>query len=373
MNNAKPAIAEVCFSNSWGGLEHYCGDSIIRLNQRGYKVLAVVPPDSSLGNYLSKSGCETIPMRAYRYFSPLTTLKLAGLFKRNNVKALHLHRTHDLGVALPAAIIAGVKSRVFTLQMESDRRKQDIYHRWIYGKLTKVLTITERMRQLVIDNVAVDPAKVECLYYGIDTEGIRAEIVSKSEIRRQWNIPEDAFVIGIVGRLERINKGQDSVIQAAELLTDKIPNLAVMIVGDESIGQSGELRELQRMSDRLKGRVQIVFTGYQHPPGEIVPAFDVSVLASLKESFGLVVIEAQALGVPVIGTNAGGVPEIITDGVNGLLVPPRDANALANAIERIYTDSEFRRSIANAGQKNADTRFSLGTHIKGLEAALMSL
>ena len=102
----------------------------------------------------------------------------------------------------------------------------------------------------------------------------------------------------------------------------------------------------------------------------IVPAFDVSVLATRKETFGLVLIEAQCLGIPVIGTDAGGVPEIIDDGENGLMVTPEDPEALADAIYRLYGDSRLRRDIATAGKRTMADRFSLETHIVSLESAL---
>ncbi|HHE46858.1 MAG TPA: glycosyltransferase family 1 protein [Bacteroidetes bacterium] len=369
IENPETVIAEVCFSPSWGGLEHYCADSAARLASRGHRVVPFVRAGSPLEDRLVETGFSPVTCRPSSYFSPITTLKLARRFRARSVGAVHLHRTQDLGVVLPSAALAGVKIRVLTLQMESSRRKRDLYHRWVYGGLTRVLTITGRMRQLVTDNVAVDPDKVRCLYYGIDGEGLRAEAAARDEIRSRWKVPSDAFVVGIVGRLEPM-KGQETVLGAAALLQHRIPKLVVMIVGDETVGKVGEMDRLKRLAAQTLTDARVVFTGYRHPPGSIVPAFDVSALATRKETFGLVILEAQALGVPVVASAAGGVPEIIEDGVNGRLVKPGDAEALAEAIEELYRSPELRRSIGEAGMRNVGERFSLKAQIEGLERAL---
>jgi len=289
--------------------------------------------------------------------------------RRHSVDALHLHRTQDLSIALPAADLAGVKHRVLTLQMESNRTKRDLYHRWVYGRLTAVLTITERMRRLVVDNVAVDPNKVRCNYYGVDVDELRAQAEPKGAVRGRWGVAQDAFVVGMVGRIESL-KGQELLLRAGALLTGRISKTVVMLVGDETIGQRGELERLKRFASGLKPRPEVVFTGYQSPPGRVVPAFDVSVLASRRETFGLVILEAQALGVPVVATAAGGVPEVIEDDLNGLLLPPDDPEALAGAIERLYRDKDLRQRLADAALRTVRERFSLKEHLIRLESAL---
>ena len=363
-------IAEVCFSPSWGGLEHYCADSAVRLSERGHSVFPFIRAGSPLEERLTADGFLPIAYRPFYYFSPITALKLSHQLRKHSIEAIHLHRTQDLLTALSAADMAGVGARVLTLQMESDRRKRDIYHRWAYGRLTRVLTITERMRKLVVDNIAVDPRKVSCLYYGVDAAGLRSEALTRDDIRRRWDVPAGAFVVGIVGRLES-QKGQGILLRAAARLRDRIPELVVMVVGDETIGRSGELDRLKKLAAELVPGMQVVFTGYRSPPGVIVPAFDVSVLATRKETFGLVILEAQALGVPVVATGAGGVPEIIDDGVDGLLVTPENPDALAEAIESLYRQPELRRNLADAGRRNVEERFSLKTQMEGLERTLM--
>ncbi len=312
-----------------------CGDDAVWLNENGNRVIAVANPYTPLLNYFQKNNLNVKALKARNYLDIITVVKLVRIFRENNVQAIHLHRTQDLVVALMAADLADVPNRVLTLRMESKRSKKDIYHRWAYSRLTNVLTITERMKGLVRKNIAVNAEKVKVLYNGYDLEKLKSEAVGPDEIRVKWGIPADAFVAGIVGRLEE-GKGQHLLLKAVRQLIDKIPNLYIMIVGDETINRKGELARLKKTVTEFRLSARVKFTGFQSPPGIIVPAFDVSVLASKKETFGGVLVEAMALGVPVIGSNAGGVPEIIEHGLDGLLFKTEDQADLANSVYKLF-------------------------------------
>ncbi len=366
----RKCIAEVCFSPSWGGIEHYCANMAYGLTQRGHEVLGIARLGSPLEKCLAENGLKCVSLRSRNYLSPLTTLKLAKVFGQQKIHAIHLHRTHDLGVVLPAADLAGVPIRVLTLQMESGRRKHDLYHRYVYSRLTAVLTITERIRKKTIQSVAVDPEKVHRLYYGVDAAALREKMLPRKIIRERWNIPEEAFVVGMVGRLEPA-KGQEILLRAAAALKSTIPELVIMLVGEETIGQHTELPRLRRLAAELLPPDSVVFTGYQHPPGVVVPAFDVAVLATKRESFGLVILEAMALGVPVIGTADGGVLEIIDTGVNGMLFPPGDFIALSQAISTLHAKPELLPSLGNMAYETVIKRFSMENHYNTLENILL--
>lgn len=332
-------------------------------------MIPIVNPGTPLYDHLQRSGFDPATIHSRDYFDPRAIFKLTRLFRQQRVSSVHVHRTQDLAVVLAAAGFADVNQRVLTLRMESKHRKKDLYHRWVYSRLTSVLTLTERMQRLVRQHVAVNPDKVRVLRNGYDFEKLRSEAESSAVIRARWKIPENAFIVGIVGRLEP-GKGQYYLLKAGKLLQGEIPHLHLMIVGEETVNLKGEAERLRRIALELDLSDRVVFTGYQHPPGVVVPAFDIAVLASKKETFGNVLVEAMALEVPVIGTNAGGVPEIITDGENGLLVPPEDPAALAEAILLLYHEHQLRRRFSETGLKTVQSRYSLESHITGLEKSL---
>lgn len=362
-------IAEICFSPSWGGIEHYHVDMADRLRQRGHYVVPFCRKASPIEKRLFEAGFDPICASPTRYLSPHTTLKLACYFRKHKIQSIHLHRTHDLGVVLPAADLAGVPVRVFTLQMESGRKKRDLYHRYVYSRLTRVLTITDRIREKTISSVVIKPEKVCRLYYGIDIDLLHSARRSREEIREKWKIPKDAFVVGLTGRLDPA-KGQDLLIEAAKRVSRSIPELYIILVGEETVGQHTETTRLKKLADSFPEPDRVIFTGYQSPPGTIVPAFDVAVLATKRESFGLVVIEAMALGIPVIASADGGVLEIITHGENGLLFPPGDVEILAERIQYAYTRKAELKLLAARGMETVETKFSMEDHLAGLERAL---
>lgn len=346
-----------------------CVDDAERLRDRGHNVTSVTRCDTPLEERFAAKGFSPFTVAARDYLSPIASIRLARLFRNRGLTALHMHRTQDVGTALLAADLGGVPNRVLTLRMESEQRKFDPYHRWVYGRLTRVLTITERLRRLVIENRPIAAGKVHCLYNGTDFARLRASAEDRTVIRERWGIPGDSFVVGMVGRIDPL-KGQRSLITAISGLTKTIPLLRLMIVGEESVGETGERRVLEHLIAEQGLQETVIFTGHQHPPGITVPAFDVAVMPSRKETFGNVAVEASGLGVPVIATDAGGAPEIITHGRNGLLVPPDDSNALMESLRKLYFNPEMRFDMGKEGAIMAEQRFSIEKHLAGLEKAL---
>lgn len=237
----KLSIVELCLSKAWGGIEHRFCDDVIWLLERGHRVIPVVSPNTHIKKYLESVGIDPVVIRSRDYFDPFASLRMARLFKRNHVNALHIHRTQDLGVPLLATCISSVPVRLLTLRMESKRLKKDIYHRWIYSRLSVVLTLTDRMRRLVQSNVAVDQGKVLVLPNGIDIDKINSETETRNIILAKWGVAADSFVVGMVGRLEQ-GKGQHVLLKAAARLGDRIPKLTIMLVGDETVDRQGGIK-----------------------------------------------------------------------------------------------------------------------------------
>ena len=362
-------IAQLCFSPAWGGLEMRCLEDSVRLVERGHEVVPLVAPGAPAVAHFSEQGMRPIEVRAHNYISPLATLKMAQIFKREKVQALHMHRTQDMGPALLAAKLAAVPQRVLTLRMESHKDKFDPYHRWVYGQLTRLLTVSENLCRRAIQHRPIAPQKARCLYNGLDIEKLLAGKEDRSLIRKRWKIDENAFVVGIVGRVEP-RKGQHLVLKAGAKLVDQIPDLVLVIVGDETMNKRGEIGRLKNMAQELGIASRVIFTGFQSPPGSIVPAFDVSVLATNRETYGNVTVEAQALGIASIATNEGGMPEIVDDGETGLLVPVEDDEAIRSAIERLYLNPDLRARMGVNGGDRMPERFSLKRHMQELEAVL---
>ena len=186
---------------------------------------------------------------------------------------------------------------------------------------------------------------------------------ARSAMRRQLDIPEDALVVGSVGRLMQ-GKDQASLLEAFAAVRATHPAARLVIAGlsaDASPDGQGDYRDyLIRRTAALGLTDAVVFTGFlpHLQMSRLYAAFDVFVHPCVEEPFGLVIVEAMARSLPVIAIRGGGVSEIIRDGVDGLLMPPRQPRALAEAITKVFDDQSLAARLAQAGRRRVDAAFT---------------
>jgi len=186
-------------------------------------------------------------------------------------------------------------------------------------------------------------------------------------VRHEFGIPDDAPLVGIVGHVQEW-KGQLLVAEAVARARREIPDLRCLVVG--GIHKFGAA-----YGDRLKTRIaapdlagHVVLTGARHDVAACLDAMDVAIHASNREPFGRVLLEAMATGRPVIAPREGGPVEIVADGETGLLVPPRDPDALARAIVTLLHDAPRRTAMGWAARARVGTVFDIRTHARAIEA-----
>lgn len=187
---------------------------------------------------------------------------------------------------------------------------------------------------------------------------------SRQEFRKQWGIPADALVLGTIGRLHP-TKGQTTLIKAASLLHSKYPNIHLLIIGEGPLHQSLEL-ELQNTA------IPYTLTGYLPKANKALPAMDLFVLPSISEGMGLVLLEAMQAEVPIVANAVGGIPEVIRDGIDGLLVPPGDVHKLARACSSIIGHKDLAKSLVRTAREHWPM-FSIETMIRKTERVYTSL
>jgi glycosyltransferase involved in cell wall biosynthesis len=200
--------------------------------------------------------------------------------------------------------------------------------------------------------------KVKVVHNGIDLTEYRPDGVVRGQLRRAHAIRADEVVIGYTGNLiER--KGLVHLIRAAAH-TAVNRRVTFVIVGRVPLGDSGDyLRRCQALIRELGLEERFIFAGFMPEVKPAVVDFDILVLPSLQEPFGRSIIEAMSLGTPVVASCVGGIPEIIRDSVDGLLVPPGDAEALAAALGRLVDDRALRVSLGQAGQARVRDSFDV--------------
>jgi glycosyltransferase involved in cell wall biosynthesis len=163
-------------------------------------------------------------------------------------------------------------------------------------------------------------------------------------------------------------KGHEEFLRAAKILTDEFKDeISFLIAGSASFGEEDYREKIQQMAGELGLNDAVKFTGYSSDIAGILSAMDIFVLPSHEESFGILLTEAMAMGLPVAASNNAGVPDIVTDNETGILVPPKNERALASALKKLILSSELRTSLGKAGRKRAEGIFNIDTALDKLE------
>jgi len=362
-------ILELCLSDAGlGGLELYFLNTFRRFGNAGHFCCAVVRRETTLSKQFDE-GEEVIFLDpSSRYFPLINAHKLAGLIDKHSIDILHMHWAKDLAIAVWAKKLSKRKPRlIYTRHMAFFSSRHNFYHRMMYREVDRIYTITEQMHRQAIEFLPIDKHKIETLYLGVDVHIKPRDICDN--VRTRFSINKDEIVVGLVGRIEPA-KGQLLLVDAISILASRGKKVHALIVGTSII--PGYIDSLVSKASSLGVGDQIHFTGFHSSPTELMNCTDLCVLTTAYETFGLVLIEAMSVGKPVIGTNRGGVPEIIDDGVNGFLVEPKNADALAAKIEELAADDEKRKRFSQQARKKVINQFDIDNHYQKLETSLVA-
>lgn len=221
---------------------------------------------------------------------------------------------------------------------------------------TTLLAVSPSEKKFLEDQFVARPGKVAVLglgsISGVDLYRFRPNIAFRDSIRKKYGIPSDAVLCAFLGRLA-VDKGVHELVSAFNSCAQTNPNLWLLLAGPDEEGQTARLRDLiaPKYADRL------IIEGFTIVPEQYLAASDFLCLPSYREGFGMVVIEASAAEIPAIGSRIYGITDAILDQTTGLLVPPRDAESLANAISILSTDTEKRLTLGRAGRLRVESEF----------------
>jgi glycosyltransferase involved in cell wall biosynthesis len=213
----------------------------------------------------------------------------------------------------------------------------------------RVISVSAELRDHLTQYLR--PDKIAVIPNGLDPGSARSDL-SVNEAKRRLNIPEDCLVVGSAGRLEPV-KRLDIFLAAAEGIATRIQKSRFVILGDGREGQ--RLRQIA-LEKGLVNRV--LFLGHRNDAQDVLRAFDVFILCSDHEGIPMILLEALQLGVPVVARRVGGIPEVLRNGMSGILVDSGEPQALADASLRLLQDGELRKRLAQAGSARVAEDFS---------------
>jgi glycosyltransferase involved in cell wall biosynthesis len=227
--------------------------------------------------------------------------------------------------------------------------KGNALSRWKYRQVDCFICASAAIREMVVAD-GVPASRVVVVHEGIDLGHVEA--APAANLHAELWLPHHAPIVGNVAALVP-HKGQRHLIEAAGLVLKKMPDARFVIAGE------GELREsLARQIRDHHLEKHVFLVGFRPDVLSVHKAFDVFVMSSVTEGLGTSLLDAMACGKPIVATTAGGMPEVVRNGETGLLVPPRDHEAMAAAILKLLTDEHTRRAMGAAGEARVREYFS---------------
>lgn len=361
------SIALICFSRSWGGLEIMVTRIASALRNSGHKAVLISPSGSPLEAEASRLGLSHVSITPrFRYLDPRVIGDLGRLFRKRKIGVAVATISRDIGTITLAARFSPPTRIAYFQQMQFGHPKRDLFHRWSYGALDAWITLTQAMKASVAKNTIVNEENIHVIPFGTDTTVFNPRVITRSLGRRTFKLPAGKLHVGFIGRLDK-QKGCDEFIRAAAIVRKSVRGVRFVLAGEETRGEPGYAEHLRNLRDSLGLQHHVRFLPFTREVPAFLASLDVLAVPSYGETFGYVAVEGMAMGIPVVGTNAGGLPEIIVDGETGFLVPSGDHEALAGAIIMLLKRPALRKTMGKLGRERVKERFEFRNNVQALE------
>jgi glycosyltransferase involved in cell wall biosynthesis len=296
-------------------------------------------------------------------FDPRILSDLVSLARERRARILHVHGYAAADFGRLAARATG--ARLVLHEHFADPRMpvyQAVADRLLAPLTDRAIAVSRSTRTFLIEERGVPPARVRLIYNGAPLDEFAPAGAERARrVRLELGLPTDAPVVGSIGRLNA-QKGHRYLVEATPRLLAAQPAARVLIVGDGDL--AGELREQAR---QLGVAARVVFAGHRSDVPDLLAAVDVFCVSSLYEGTPLALFEAMAAGRAVVSTSVDGCREVLEDGDTGLLVPPEDADALAEALVRVLGDPELRAGLGRRALE-ASRRYDVRSCVAQMEA-----
>lgn len=330
------------------------------MNARGHEVTCVVRPDGRLASVLSGHGVATRELPLLDWYEPVSIARLGAWLRRERVDIVHAHTPRDWYIAA-AATVGGAALIVATRHLLRPVAYRGLKRPFL-RRLSAMIAVSGAVRRGVENVRLVAPECLVTVPNGVPVPGPGPRL---GPLRDREHLGPDDLVVGCVARLSP-EKGVADLLRAAAQLRPNWPRLTVLIVGDAP-SASEHPQDLRRLAASLGLGSAVRFCGYLPDAGSLSAEFDIQVVCSLAEPCGLATLEAMAQGRPVVVTASGGSPELVDDGVEGFLVPPRDSDRLANRLDCLLDSPGLRSEMGRRGRDRVQRDFGLDLMVERTE------
>jgi glycosyltransferase involved in cell wall biosynthesis len=360
-SHQRPRLLQLLATGGNGGAQESYTGLLLRLDRQKYEVRALSLSAGSAVQRIRRLGLQVDVLDEPD--DEAASRALAAWLRREEIDLVHAHMFRAEVVGTRAALAAGTPVIMATVHSSRVRSPEDV---------ASLAALTPAMDRLIVPSSAIlakvaaegrGGAAFSVIPNGVDLSRF-AVPAPPCTLRDDYNIPCEDALIGVVARLEP-EKGHRDLIAAMPAVLAAAPRSWLAIVGEGSASVA-----LRAQAGLLPAAVRdrIIFTGRRDDVSAITAELDIAVLPSLREAQGISILEAMARRKPVVATAVGGIPEVIRDGVSGLLVPASDPDALATALTRLARSPSLRSQLGEAGYETVAVRFSMDAHVRRVEA-----
>lgn len=356
--SSRLSTVHVSTARTWRGGENQILLLCQGLLGLGQRALILAPRGAPL---LERALAAGLPARALTLrgsVDPAGTWRLARILRETRPDVLHLHDSHAVFPGQLAARVLPAR----TLAVIAHRRTSfALRGRWKYGgRVDRVIAISAAVREALLA-AGLSPGQVVRIYSGLEfPEPLPRESAEARVLRAELGVPEDAILVAHAAALTSEKRQTDLVAALAKLVKDRpSPNVHLALAGGG--GQEDALREQARRL-AVSGRLHLL--GFRRDLRAFWAAADMAAYASEAEGLCTALIEAQGAGLPAVATRAGGMPEVVEDGVTGMLVPVRDVEGLAAALATLAADASARAKMGQQAGVRARRLFSAETMVE---------
>lgn len=358
------------------GAEQGLLDIVKCLDRKKFKPLVVIPSHGTLADILTQHGVQTacMPLKRFKKTSnPLVlTLcvfnlfrvipRLARLIRQERIDILHANSNNAQIYGGLAAKLAGIPS----VWHSRDLVDLGLLGKWLYRLSSKTIAISDAVDQHLRQYIS-DGEKLVTIHNGIDVEKYHGQ-GERDAVRNELGIGKDRFVIAMAGQLVPW-KNHPLFLRAASLIAGEVPDAYFLVIGDDLFGDHMDYRKsLQDLVQELDLSERINFTGYRTDIVRVLDSIDLLVHPASREPFGRVILEAMALGKPVVAVDSCGPGEIIRNEVDGILTPADNPEEMAKAAVRLAKNKDLALRIGVAARERVMRDFNLSDFAKKIEA-----
>lgn len=338
-------------ATSWRGGQNQVLLTVMGLLAAGERTLLVAHPDGELRRRASE-GLEFIALAPSHELDLKAGWRLSRLLNRLRPQVVHAHDPHAVAMAALGISMASVTPAppLVTSRRVDFHLKKHSFSQWKYRQVSMFIAASDAIADLLRSD-GISAARIVTIHEGIDVD--RIANIEPVSVHAEFWLPTHAPVVGNIGALVA-HKGQRHLIEAAALVVREVPDARFVILGE------GELREaLEHQVKHLHLERHVFLPGFRADVLALLKGFDVFVMSSETEGLGTSILDAMACGKAVVGTRAGGIPEVVDDGVTGIVVPTHDPKAMAGAIVRLLGDAGERERMGQAGLAHVRERFTV--------------